>query len=305
MLTAGADAQGIGTVKVTVARANVRSEPKDQAPVLTQVTSGTVLTLLEISGDWFHVQLPPDPRLGGVRVDAYISKKVSAVVSMASPAAATAPAAASGSSATGSPNVVDGMSVSLQSGPSTSWLGVHHTSRITTSASGKIGPLASLASAQDAGAAAGSGSAMVTYIWRLDGAAADREVGDQRPSFVVQFKDVPGASPDTLTPALVRLAAGADTRVVAAIRGRADQVAQGDSDWDTSKDLVQDVVKTNAEPLDRGVVKLTPVSDLAPGQYAIVLRPAPKRKLAGSDVLSATGEGRVFGVLWDFSIAAK
>ena len=121
----------------------------------------------------------------------------------------------------------------------------------------------------------------------------------------MQFKDVPGASPETLAPALVRLATGSPARVVAAIRGRADLVSQGDSDWDVTKDLAQDVVKTNAEPLDRGVVKLTPVSDLTPGQYAIVLRPVAKRKLAGADVLSSSGDGRVFGLVWDFAIAAK
>jgi hypothetical protein len=299
-------AQGIGSVKVTVPRANVRSEPKDTAPVLTQVTSGTVLTLIEIDGDWFHVQLPPDPRLGGVRVDAYISKKVSTVVSMAAPGATPAPSTtAPAGGATGSPNVTDGMSVSLQSGASTSWLAVRRTSRITAAASGKIAALASLASLEDAGATAGSGASIVTYVWRVDGPAADREIADRRPSFVVQFKDVPDASPDTIGPLLIRLAPGAASRVVSAIRGRADQVSQGDSAWDVTKDLVQDVVKTNAEPLDRGVVKLTPVADLAPGQYAIVLRPAGKRKLAGSDVLASTGEGRVFGLVWDFSIAAK
>ena len=54
--------------------------------------------------------------------------------------------------------------------------------------------------------------------------------------------------------------------------------------------------------VDRGGVKLTPTADLAPGNYAIVIRPVSHRKLAGPEVLGNTGEGRVFSIAWDFVI---
>lgn len=64
-------------VKVTVPKANVRSEPSDKAPILQQVTPSDQITWRATEGDWFKVLLPPNPALGGARVEAYISKKVS------------------------------------------------------------------------------------------------------------------------------------------------------------------------------------------------------------------------------------
>src|SRR5262245_29127062 len=73
-------AQTGGSVRVTATRANVRAEPHEKAAVVSQVTSGTVLPLRAVEGDWYRVQLPADPRLGGVRVEAFISRKVAALV---------------------------------------------------------------------------------------------------------------------------------------------------------------------------------------------------------------------------------
>jgi hypothetical protein len=67
-------------VKVTVPKANVRSEPSDKAPILQQVTPSDVIELREDMDGWFKVLLPPNPSLGGARVEAYISKKVAKLV---------------------------------------------------------------------------------------------------------------------------------------------------------------------------------------------------------------------------------
>lgn len=64
-------------VKVTVPKANVRSEPNDKAPILQQATPKDQIEWRATEGDWFKVLLPPNPGLGGARVEAYISKKVS------------------------------------------------------------------------------------------------------------------------------------------------------------------------------------------------------------------------------------
>ena len=106
---AGLVAQDGASVKVTVPRANIRSEANDRAPVLTQVPSGTLLQLLSVEGDWFHVRVP----VGSLRIEAYISKKVAALAS--APAAAPAPAAASPAPAPAAAGSVDGMSVAVES----------------------------------------------------------------------------------------------------------------------------------------------------------------------------------------------
>ena len=65
--------------------ANIRSEANDRAPVVTQVPSGTLLQLLSVEGDWFHVRVP----VGSIRIEAYISKKVAALASPPGAAATT------------------------------------------------------------------------------------------------------------------------------------------------------------------------------------------------------------------------
>ncbi len=77
-------------VKVTVPKANVRSEPSEKAPILQQVTPDDVIELREELDGWFKVLLPPNPALGGARVEAYISKKVAKIVPAQSARIATA-----------------------------------------------------------------------------------------------------------------------------------------------------------------------------------------------------------------------
>lgn len=144
----------------------------------------------------------------------------------------------------------------------------------------------------------------VTFVWVADGAAARRVVAEKRPSFFAIFKDLPGLNPEDLAPVLVRLTpAPSGVRLIAALRGRADQASRTDPDWDVVRDLKQDIVRTDLQKLDRGVMRLTLTADLAPGEYAIVLRLASKRKVAGSAVLGTDGEGRVFSIAWDFAVS--
>ncbi|HYN07776.1 MAG TPA: SH3 domain-containing protein [Vicinamibacterales bacterium] len=85
---AAASTQELGVVRVTAARANIRSEASESAPVLDQVAAGAVFELTAVQGDWFRILLPPDPRLRGARVPAYLSRKVA--VHLTGPEAATA-----------------------------------------------------------------------------------------------------------------------------------------------------------------------------------------------------------------------
>jgi hypothetical protein len=279
----GVAAQTGGTVKVTVARANIRSEPNEKAPILMQAVSGAAYELKSVEGDWFRIQLV----IGSVRAEGFISKKVSTLVS----AAATKPATTASAPAT----AVDGMSVALLSGELTSWLVPHRAQpavwrdRQVVS----IADLASMAIANEPSPVAGASAA--TYVWLVDGAASVRVLPDRQPVFVVRHKD-------DAAPAIVKLGRSFNRRVVAAAHGRADERARGDADWDLlGRELRQDLVRAVVEPVDHGV-KLRPAADLEPGEYAVVIRPVSKKKVAGASALSADGEGRVFSLVWDFAI---
>jgi len=293
-------AQESGTVRITVAKANVRAEPSEKSAVLTQATLGTEFELRTVEGDWFKVIL----NMGGMRAQAYISKKVAKLAPP--PAAAPPPASAVPSAAAAEPAArADGMSVviniKIKGSVETGWL-TPHRAHAAAVADAKVDSLPSFAKSLAAGSMA-PGSAMAVWVWTVDDPAVPRVVEDRRPAFVVLYRDVPGISPDDLAPMIVRLVpAAASARVIAVARGRADAATRAAADWDIVKELKQDVVKVEVEPAERGAVSLRPSADLPPGDYAIVVRPVVKKKLAGADVLSETREGRVFSVVFDFTI---
>jgi hypothetical protein len=187
------------------------------------------------------------------------------------------------------------MSVSLQAGELTSSL-VPHQAQVASWRERQIvsiADLASMAIATEAAPAAGAAGA--TYVWLLDGAASTRVLAERRPSFVVQAKDGIG-------PAIVRLGRSFGRRVVAAAHGRADERLRGEAEWDLiGRELRQDLVRTVIEPIDKGV-RVRPAADLEPGEYAVVIRPVSKKKIAGANALSADGDGRVLSLVWDFAI---
>jgi len=290
-----------GSVRVTApGKANLRAEPNTTSAVLTQVAKDTVLELLSVEGDWFHVRV----QIGAMRVDAYISKTVAKLE--AAPAATSGAAAAAVATKPKPPAipVKDGMSVGVMAGSDVTWLPPNPARLIQIG--DKVDSIAKSGPSMPAGDALpekATGAASVTYVWIADGASATAVVSEKRPSFYVSFKEVPGFGADDLAPMLVRLApATSGVRAVGAIRGRADQATRTDPDWDVIKDFKQDAIKTEVQPAERGVVRLVVLQDLAPGEYAVVFRPANKRKLAGADVLRSSGEAKLYGVIWDFTV---
>lgn len=300
-------AQDRGTVKVTVARANIRAEASEKSKVLAQVTQGMELDLIAAEGDWFHVRVP----VSGLRVDAYISKKVSKIGTPPPPAT---PAPMVGAPTTGTPksatsmatSPVDrsGMSVVMTAGSTSTPLAVRplHVVAVpdkidTLTKAAAVVPATSGPVGRDAD------DATATYVWVADGSAATQVVTERRPSFLGVYKDLVGLNPDDLMPVLVKVTpAASGVRLVAALRGKGDQASRTDLDWDVVRDLKQDIVKTDIQRVERGGVKITPVADLTPGQYAIVYRLASKKKVAGATLLGREGEGRVFGLAWDFEV---
>ena len=126
---------------------------------------------------------------------------------------------------------------------------------------------------------------------------------EKRPSLVVIYKDARELAAADLIPVLVKLTPTiSGVRVVSFIRGRADQASRTDADWDVIKDLKQDVVRTTVALPEPGAAQVTPLSDLEPGEYAIVLRPNGKKKLSGAAVLAIGPESRLFTAAWTFSV---
>lgn len=297
-----ASAPGNGTVRVTAARANIRAEASETSKVLAQVSQGMELELVSVEGDWFQVRVP----VSGLRLNAFISKKVAKI---STPSPPPASAAASGGSPSAPPQPPapanrNGMSVVMTVGDVSTPLLPRGLRVIQIEAKAdSLSKIAAIVPATGAAPGGAGDASMVTFVWVTDEAAARRVVADRRPSFLAVFKDLPGLNPEDLAPVLVRLTpAASGVRLIAALRGRADQASRTDPDWDVVHDLKQDIVRTDLQKLDRGDMRLTPTADLPPGEYAIVLRLASKRKVAGSAVLGTDGEGRVFSLAWDFGI---
>lgn len=340
LLTAGtAYAQSTGTVRVTAARANVRSAPNQKSSILARVPAGTVLQLQAVQGEWYRVQLPGSGAARTARSNAYISRKVSTMVGRASkpaPAPATAAAAPAPSGPASLPAATtaaraalpepvpatepisrpiavpvepaiapvsrDGASVALQGANGAAFLGASsaRVSRMLETPR-SVEEFVKAVTTDGSGAAA-TGSTQVTYVWAID-AGSGRPVDDVRPTFAVQYRDIPGVSPDEVTPVIVRLlptAAGA--RFVGALRGRADEATRPGAEWDVFKQWKQEVVRSKVEMVGRGAARITPSADLKPGEYAVVFRLKERKKLPGATVLSQSGEGRLFAATWPFSV---
>ena len=141
---------------------------------------------------------------------------------------------------------------------------------------------------------------------RLDDRCAGRDwpVEARRPTFAVQYKDIPGVSPDDLIPVIVRLCAD---RVQRPVRGRR-QGPRRRSRPARRRVGPDPRVEAGRRPVrrrDRSAAarpKSSPSADLAPGEYAVVLRLHERKKLPGATVLSQSGEGRLFGTAWAFSV---
>jgi hypothetical protein len=168
-------------VKVTVPKANVRSEPSDKAPILQQATPQDQIEWRATEGDWFKVLMPPNPALGGARVEAYISRKVSKLL-------APAPAVSA-------PKVIE------PAPPAVPVIDTHAANVFL----GSIvdGTLLKQMSVQIV--RAGNRDA-----WTIQNPGDWSVAADRRPSFVVSIGDRAPFSSAGLTPSIVKLASAAD-----------------------------------------------------------------------------------------------
>ena len=295
-----------GSVRVTVPRANVRSEPSLSGRILTQVVRGDILPVeAEVDG-WYRVRVS----MSGIRFEAFISGTVCERFEAEAAGAPVDPAAMTGTT-TGPAEIRDGMSVSYLEMRGGS-LGITPVAVTPVMVPGDEDSLLRLTgrlpapSQQAAGAAEAAdieADADVVWVWVAPREAAVPALGDAQPRFIVSFAAVPGVPADALTATFVRLTPATDgRRIIGAALGHADQARRTDDDWDVMAALRQEAVPTIVVDLEPGTLNIQPREELAAGEYAIVIRPKDDDALSGVAVLSGQGVGAVFSVAWLFRV---
>jgi hypothetical protein len=300
---------GAGTptaVRVATARVDVRAEARESSPAIGDVRYGEVLPLLGVEAGWDHVRV----FVGKSRVDGYVP--AAAMV----PAPASAPIdaplrvestliAIAGASAAG-------VSVALDAGGKTTWVApVAPRAVPVLEEATSLGQLSSSASLAIMTAALDGAtpmpvdsSAVVTWTWLIPASAVVAS-SSARPVLTVIYTDLLGLSSADVTPVLVRLMpVGTGWRLIAAARGRADEPVRGETDWSMARTLAE-VGGVQPEG-GGGLMKIRLARALLPGDYAVILRSATSRALAGERVFAgsalAAGEGIVFGAVWPFHV---
>jgi hypothetical protein len=123
------------------------------------------------------------------------------------------------------------------------------------------------------------------------------------PVFEVSAAKIVGANVDEYSPVVVKLTPSTNARLVGATEGQERSGARSAMDWPMYAEFVEDRVPSRAEKLAPGNWRVTVTSPLAPGDYAVVLRPDAKdKKFSGADVARNQGAGLLFNAAWPFAI---
>lgn len=145
----------------------------------------------------------------------------------------------------------------------------------------------------------------VTYVWGVPGPASSNVLLSVSPAFQIDFSRVIGAAADDYEPAIVKLTPAQNTcRIVGATQGKEDARSSPAADWQIYSHFLEERVPTKNQKLGPGKFKVSGASELAPGEYAVVLRPVAKSKsFSGGDVVRAQGDGLMFDAVWTFQVA--
>jgi hypothetical protein len=146
---------------------------------------------------------------------------------------------------------------------------------------------------------------MVTYVWGVPSPASTNVLQTVSPSFSLDFSRVVGVNADDYEPAIVKLTPAQNTcRILGATEGKEDIRSSPAADWKMYSHFLEEQVSTHPEKLGTGKYKVSPASELQPGEYAVVLRPTSKeKKFSGGDVARSQGDGLMFDAVWTFQIA--
>ena len=145
----------------------------------------------------------------------------------------------------------------------------------------------------------------VTYVWGIPNPASTNVLQTVSPSFLVDISRVIGVNVGDYEPTIVKLTPAQNTcRIVGATQGKADARSSPAADWQIYSHFLEERVPAKAEKLETGKYKLSPASELQPGEYAVVLRPVTRdKKFSGGDVGRAQGDGLMFDAAWTFQIS--
>ena len=144
----------------------------------------------------------------------------------------------------------------------------------------------------------------ITVVWAIPGLKAETMVRENRPAFEVQVDGVVGVNADEYEPALIRLQPSqGNFRLVGATTAKPSEMQDTSDDWEMYASFVEQRVAAPATKVASGRYQLQPSAGLAPGEYAIVLRPVNKeKKFAGSSVGQNVGDGLAFNCVWSFEV---
>jgi hypothetical protein len=142
-------------------------------------------------------------------------------------------------------------------------------------------------------------------VWALAGTSASRELA-AGVAFEIEFGHTPGVDPDKYQPAIVQLVRTNDNyRLVAAAK------TEGAKTIATTKDpIIEELVPTQLTRVARGRYRVQAQEALAPGEYALVLRPIVqkerRRRAAEASLgeLLGGGTSQVLYLTWDFYVTA-
>jgi hypothetical protein len=306
VLLAGAvAAQSNAAIRITAGRAEIRSTPSATAAVFQHVPEGTYLLLIKEEGGWFQVELPPNFKMPGVRAIGYVEARFATRVSGAEAARALETARRPKPKPPG-----DTIAVAAEVSGTSVWLKAQPTRAVWLA--GTFPTLAeavstpALLDALRSGSADGNpppGTHDVTWVWVTAALASPPVVPARRPSFFVSYGEVTGLDSNEWAPAVVRLSAAADWRVVSALPGHGLARTLSARTWEVRRGLMQLDAAGSVIGLAQGIVRVTLNAPLAPGEYALVIRPAfLQRRYAGRDILGDHGPGVAFGAAWVFQI---
>jgi hypothetical protein len=145
----------------------------------------------------------------------------------------------------------------------------------------------------------------VTYVWGVPNPTSSNVVPTAAPTFSVDVSRVPGVNPDEFAPAIVKLTPAQNTcRIVGATQGKEDARSSSAADWQIYSHFLEERVAATPQKLERGKYRISPASELAPGEYAVVLRPVSHdKRFSGGDVARVQGDGLMFDAVWTFQVA--
>jgi hypothetical protein len=141
------------------------------------------------------------------------------------------------------------------------------------------------------------------YVWALAGVSSP-VAASSSPRVDVAYASLPGINPDEFEPAIIKLTASNSAwRLVGATKAKSETVLTQAPQWQIYSSFIEDRVPATVNKIASGHAQISPAAALAPGEYAVVLRPISKdKKFSGAEIALNQGVGLLFNSAWSFSV---